>query len=100
MASFQRDINQQALTAKVATGAVVTATAVPVDVDLIATDGVKQYAGGIYVGGTGNLVVVMAGESNLANTITFNNVPSGMFLPIQVRCIKSTSTCSNIICLF
>lgn len=100
MASFQRDINQQALIAKVATGAVVSATTVPVDVDLIATDGVKQYAGGVYVGSTGNLVVVMAGESNLSNTITFNNVPSGMFLPIQVRCIKSTSTCSNIICLF
>ena len=49
MASFQRDVNQQALIAKKATGAVVSATTVPVDVDLIATDGVKQYAGGVYV---------------------------------------------------
>jgi hypothetical protein len=100
MASFQRDTNQQALTAKVATGSVVTDSTVPVDIDLTTTAGGRQYAGGIYVGGTGNLVVVMAGQSDLGITVTFNNVPSGMFLPIQVRCIKSTSTCSNIICLF
>lgn len=100
MASFLRDTNQQALTAKVATGAVLSNTTVPVDVDLTTSAGGGQYSGGIYVGGTGNLVVVMAGESSLLNTITFNNVPSGMFLPIQVRCIKSTSTCTNIICLF
>ena len=100
MASFQRDVNQQALIAKKATGAVVSATTVPVDVDLIATDGVKQYAGAVYVGTSGDLVVVMAGESNLANTITYKNVPSGMFLPIQVRCVKSSSTAADIICLF
>lgn len=100
MASFLRDVNQQALTAKVATGAVLSATTVPVDVDLTLPENGGQYSGGIYVGGNGNLVVVMAGESSLSNTITFNNVPSGMFLPIQARCIKSTSTCSNIVCLF
>ncbi len=100
MASFLRDTNQQALTAKVATGAVLSATTVPVNVDLTSSAGGSQYAGGVYVGGTGNLVVVMAGESSLSNTITFNNVPSGMFLPIQVKMISSTSTCSNIICLF
>jgi hypothetical protein len=100
MASFQRDTNQQALTAKVATGAVLSSTTVPVDVDLTTAAGGSQYSGGIYVGGTGNLVVVMAGESSILNTITFNNVPSGMFLPIQVRMISSTSTCTNIVCLF
>lgn len=99
MASFLRDTNQQALTAKLVNLAL-TATTVPVNVDLTSSAGGSQYAGGVYVGGTGNLVVVMAGESSLSNTITFNNVPSGMFLPIQVKMISSTSTCSNIICLF
>jgi hypothetical protein len=100
MASFQRDTNQQALVAKVATGAVLSNSTVPVDVDLTSAAGGGQYCGGIFVGGTGNLVVVMAGEPSITNTITFNNVASGMFLPIQVKMISSTSTCSNIICLF
>lgn len=100
MASFQRDINQQALIAKKATGSVVTDATVPVDIDLLTTAGGKQYAGGVYVGTGGDLVVVMAGQSDLGITITYKNVPSGMFLPIQVRCIKSSSTAADIICLF
>lgn len=99
MASFLRDTNQQALIAKLV-NTTLTATTVPQNVDLTSAAGGSQYSGGIYVGGTGNLVVVMAGESSLANTVTFNNVPSGMFLPIQVKMVSSTSTCSNIICLF
>ena len=99
MASFLRDTNQQALIAKLV-NTTLTATTVPQDVDLTTSAGGGQYAGGVYVGGTGNLVVVMAGESSILNTITFNNVPSGMFLPIQVRMISSTSTCTNIVCLF
>lgn len=100
MASFQRDTNQQALTAKVATGAVLSSSTVPVDVDLTSSAGGSQYAGGVFVGNGGNLVVVMAGESSILNTITFYNVPSGMFLPIQIKMVSSLSTCSNIVCLF
>lgn len=100
MGSFLRDVNQQALIAKTATGSVLSSSTVPLDVDLTTAAGGSQYAGGVFVGNGGNLTVVMAGEPSISNTLTFNNVPGGMFLPIQVKMISSLSTCSNIICLF
>ena len=51
----------------------------------------------LYVGTTGNLAVVMADDEN---TITFSNVPVGIF-PVQVIKVMSTNTtASNIVALW
>jgi hypothetical protein len=43
----------------------------------------------LYVGGAGNLNVVMADDEN---TVLFTAVPAGTILPIQVSKVMSTST--------
>lgn len=56
------------------------------------TDGV------LFVGTGGNVQVRMTGSQN---TITFNNIPDGCFLPIRVdRVYSSGTTASNIIFLY
>ena len=63
------------------------------------TVGQQCFCGGIYIGGDGNLVVIMAqDESN--TLVTFNSVKAGTFLPIQVKLVSSTSTASNIMGLW
>lgn len=61
-----------------------------------------SYAKALYVGVTGNLAVITAGDksNNLQGTsVTFNNVPVGWF-PVQVRRVMSTgTTASNIVAL-
>lgn len=42
----------------------------------------------LYVGGAGNVVVIMDG----GQTVTFTGVPAGTILPIRVSRVKSTST--------
>ncbi len=42
----------------------------------------------LYVGSTGDIVVVMADGSAL----TFTNVPSGTILPIRIKAVKATGT--------
>ena len=43
----------------------------------------------LYVGGAGNVAVIMAGDSA---AVTFVGVPAGTFLPIQVKKVMSTNT--------
>lgn len=55
---------------------------------------------GVYVGGTGDLVVKFAdnGDPTVAGgTVKFSAVPVGLILPIQVNCINSTSTTATLI---
>jgi len=47
----------------------------------------------LYVGGTGNVSVVTIGN----DIITFNGVPAGTTLPIQVLRLRSTSTTATLI---
>jgi hypothetical protein len=47
----------------------------------------------LYVGGTGNVSVVTIGN----DIITFNGVPAGTTLPIQVLKLRSTSTTATLI---
>jgi hypothetical protein len=89
MASFQRDVNYQPATAALVVSGQPIVNQVNYDVDIITS-------GGIYIGNGGNLNVVMAGDGG-NNVISYNNIPSGSFLPIQVKRVMSTSTCSNII---
>lgn len=49
---------------------------------------------GLYVGGAGNLTVVMAGDGG---TVLFTAVPAGSFLPVSVTKIKATGTAATAI---
>lgn len=89
MASFLRDVNYQPAVAATVVSGTPIVNQVNFNVDI-------NTSGGIYIGTGGNLDVIMAGDSN-NNVITYNNIPSGSFLPIQVKRVMSTSTCSNII---
>lgn len=52
---------------------------------------------GIYVGTTGNLAVVMQGDTT-ATAVTFSNVQAGSLLPLRVTYVMSTNTtASNIV---
>lgn len=42
----------------------------------------------VFVGGTGNLVVIMADGT----TVTFTAVPAGTLLPIRISQVKATGT--------
>ena len=51
---------------------------------------------GLYVGGTGNLSVVMAEDGN---TVLFSAVPAGSILPIQVVQVLAATTATLIVAL-
>lgn len=65
----------------------------PADADLSS----DQYTRAIYVGGTGDLVVKMAGAEN---DVTFVGVPTGTILPIRVSQIKAATTATNIVAMY
>ena len=47
----------------------------------------------LYVGGAGNVSVLMAGDE----TVTLTGVPAGTLLPIRVRRVNATSTTATAI---
>jgi hypothetical protein len=51
----------------------------------------------LYIGGTGNVKVLMAGKSELADAITFTKIPDGTFLPIVVDYVLATDTTATAI---
>lgn len=96
--SFTKDTNYQAGKALIFVGTTPGAGEVAYDVDLT-INGQPGYCGGIYIGGDGNLIVIMAQDTT--NTlVTFNSVKAGTFLPIQVKLVSSTSTATNIMGLW
>lgn len=100
MASFQKDVNYQAGVAKLFVTTVTTpATQVALDANINPSLNPAGYCGGIYVGGDGNLIVVMA-QDNTNTLVTFNGVKAGTFLPIQVKKVSSTSTATNLMGLW
>lgn len=48
----------------------------------------------LYVGGAGNVAVVMADDEN---TVTFTAVPAGTILPVQVIKVMATNTTATTI---
>jgi hypothetical protein len=100
MASFQKDVNYQAGLAKLFVTTVTDpATQVAFNANVNPSLNPAGYCGGIYIGGDGNLIVVMAQDTT--NTlVTFNGVKAGTFLPIQVKRVSSTSTATNIMGLW
>lgn len=100
MASFQKDVNYQAGVAKLFVTTVTDpAVEVAFDANINPSLNPAGYCGGIYIGGDGNLIVIMSQDTS--NTVvTFNSVKAGTFLPIQVKYVSSTSTASNIMALW
>ena len=96
--SFTKDTNYQAGKAKLFVSTTPGAGEVAFDEDLT-INGQPGYCGGIYIGGDGNLIVVMA-QDNTNTLVTFNSVKAGTFLPIQVKKVSSTSTATNIMGLW
>jgi hypothetical protein len=52
---------------------------------------------GLYIGTGGDVVVTMAEQGS---SITFVGVPTGTFMPLQVRLVMASTTASNIVALF
>jgi hypothetical protein len=96
--SFTKDTNYQAGQAKLFVSTTPAAGQVAYNVDLSA-NGQPGYCGGLYIGGAGNLIVVMA-QDTTDTLVTFNSVVAGTFLPIQVKKVSSTSTATNIMGLW
>lgn len=59
------------------------------------------YAKQLYIGTTGNITVVPAGDTSASGTgVLFSTVPVGWF-PVQVRRVNSTgTTASNIVAVY
>lgn len=55
---------------------------------------------GVYVGGTGNLVVQFINPIGNANSITLSAVPAGTILPLQVAKIMAATTATLIVGLY
>lgn len=51
---------------------------------------------GVWVGGAGNLAVVMNG----GNTVTFTGVPAGTLMPIQVIQVLAATTATNMTAMY
>lgn len=59
---------------------------------------VMQPTRALWVGGTGDVAVVMAGNET---TVTFTGVPAGSILPVQATKVMSTNTtATSIIALY
>lgn len=72
------------------------------DVTNASGDNAPCYAKALYIGSTGDVVVVTAGDNgnSLAGTaVTFKSVPVGWF-PVQVRRVTTATTASNIVGLY
>lgn len=73
------------------------------DVTNAAGDGARGYAKGLYIGVTGNVVVIAAGDntnSGAGTPVTFTAHPVG-YIPLQVRRVKATGTsATNIVALY
>lgn len=56
-----------------------------------------QYSRAVYIGGEGDLVVMMAGRENI---VTFAAVPAGTLLPIRVAQVRAATTATAIVALY
>ena len=64
--------------------------------DVTTGDATAPITIGVWVGGAGNLAVVMAGNDT-ATPVTLTAVPAGTFLPLRAVRIASTGTTATLI---
>lgn len=60
------------------------------------SDSVEQLYKSIWVGGTGDVTVLMINATDDSQTVKFSAVPAGTLLPIQVRRVMSTGTTATL----
>lgn len=61
------------------------------------TDELAVYSRGLYVGVSGNVVIVTVG----GETVTFSNLAAGIIHPIRAKIVKSTgTTATNIVSVY
>jgi hypothetical protein len=63
------------------------------DITNPAGDGALYYAKALYIGVTGNVAVILAGD-DVGNPVTFQNHPVG-YMPVQVRRVMNTNTTAS-----
>lgn len=54
----------------------------------------------IYVGGTGNVEVMMLGYNGSNTVLLFAGVPAGTLLPIRAQAVTGNTTATSIVCLY
>ncbi len=64
---------------------------------VIANTDLAFFTRGIYIGVSGDVVVMMAAESNV---VTFKNVPAGQILPIRIRQLRAGTTAASVVALY
>ena len=58
------------------------------------TNELAQVSRALYVGGAGDLVVILADDTT---AVTFKAVPAGSVLPVRARIVKATGTAATYI---
>lgn len=61
------------------------------------SDTADNYFKAIYVGGTGDVVVLPMNAATDADVVTFSAVPVGTILPIQVRKVMAATTATLLV---
>lgn len=64
------------------------------------TTELTEFSRGVYVGGTGDLIVVMGANHAVGTLTTFTAVPAGQILPIGIFSIHSTSTATAVVAIY
>ena len=65
------------------------------------TNELATYSRALYVGGTGDLTVVLVGDNETTGAVTFKAVPVGTWLWVRAKMVKATlTTATLIICLY
>lgn len=72
-------------------------TAAPVTPDDDAQ--LQPYSRALWIGGVGNLSVVMEGD-NTDTTVTFIGIPTGTWMPLRVKKVMEATTATDIIAVF
>lgn len=61
---------------------------------------IQPSARALWIGGDGDLEVIMAGERDASVTVVFLGVAAGTWMPIQVRRVLESTTCDGIVAVF
>lgn len=63
------------------------------------TTQLQPYSRMLWVGGAGDLAVIMEGD-NSNTTVTFVGVPAGTWMPLRCKKVMAATSASNIVAVF